>query len=316
MKAHRQFVLHSILLTISPQLSHAGRFSEKKRYCVCGFDKDRLNTPKEILLNRATKGDAAAQFGMGLKYAHGDGCQQNPTEAVKWFRKGARQGDGNAHFYLGVAYELGDGVDKDVLKAIAHYEKAREEAHGGAASNLGVIYVTGTGVDKNLAAGIGYFDEACNLLDSPEGMNNWGAYIQELQGDDVQAEGFFRESAFSGNDAAQYNLGVMYTKGVTRTRTRGEGVKWLEKAAKQGNTDAMCYLGLMYAYGKRGLRKNYAKSYAYFSMAKERGNSEPALDFLAKLETWMGREELALACRLIEEKNESFARKATSPIKF
>ena len=43
---------------------------------------------------KAEKGNADAQFKLGVCYDHGDGVAKNLVEAVKWFREAAEQGDG------------------------------------------------------------------------------------------------------------------------------------------------------------------------------------------------------------------------------
>src|SRR5271169_3835851 len=58
---------------------------------------------------RATKGDAAAQFVLGVVYLKGKGVPKNQVEAVNWFRKAAEQGYARAQFVLGAAYFTGEG---------------------------------------------------------------------------------------------------------------------------------------------------------------------------------------------------------------
>ena len=41
----------------------------------------------------AARGDAWAQFNLGVMYSTGQGVVENDVEAVKWFRKAAEQGD-------------------------------------------------------------------------------------------------------------------------------------------------------------------------------------------------------------------------------
>ena len=52
------------------------------------------NTPEQIAEWRedAEKGEAAAQFNLGLMYADGNGVIEDNKEAVKWYRKAAEQG--------------------------------------------------------------------------------------------------------------------------------------------------------------------------------------------------------------------------------
>jgi TPR repeat protein len=40
----------------------------------------------------AERGDAAAQYNLGVCYHNGDGVEEDAKEAVKWFRKAAAQG--------------------------------------------------------------------------------------------------------------------------------------------------------------------------------------------------------------------------------
>ena len=44
----------------------------------------------------AEKGDAIAQFNLGLSYYHGNGVPQDNTQAVYWYREAAEQGHPDA----------------------------------------------------------------------------------------------------------------------------------------------------------------------------------------------------------------------------
>lgn len=58
----------------------------------------------------AVKGNANAQFNLGLYYKDGKGVRQNATTAAVWFSKAAAQGLIPAQFNLAVAFLKGDGV--------------------------------------------------------------------------------------------------------------------------------------------------------------------------------------------------------------
>ena len=66
---------------------------------------------------RADKGDASAQFILGLRYANGQGVAQDYAEAAKWYRKAADQGYASAQFLLGVMYDEGRGVAQNHVQA-------------------------------------------------------------------------------------------------------------------------------------------------------------------------------------------------------
>ena len=59
---------------------------------------------------KAEKGDAAAQFNLGVMYQNGEGVSKDNVEAVKWYRKAAEQGDDYALVNLGAMYRQGEGV--------------------------------------------------------------------------------------------------------------------------------------------------------------------------------------------------------------
>jgi TPR repeat protein len=48
-----------------------------------------------------------------------------------------------------------------------------------------------------------------------------------------------RMSALKGYENAQYNLGVMYEKGQGVQKDEKKAMAWFEKAAEQGNKDAL-----------------------------------------------------------------------------
>ena len=66
---------------------------------------------------KAKKGDALAQYNLGVMYANGQGVPKDEVEAVKWYRKASEQGDDLAQFNLGVKYANGQGVAKDEVEA-------------------------------------------------------------------------------------------------------------------------------------------------------------------------------------------------------
>lgn len=50
----------------------------------------------EALAVKANKGDADAQFHLGLMYGNGEGTPQDYKQAVKWYTKAANKGDADA----------------------------------------------------------------------------------------------------------------------------------------------------------------------------------------------------------------------------
>ncbi len=65
----------------------------------------------------AYHGDARTQNKLGLMYDKGLGVTQDYAEAVRWYRKAAKQGFASAQFNLGVMYGTGQSVPQDFVLA-------------------------------------------------------------------------------------------------------------------------------------------------------------------------------------------------------
>jgi localization factor PodJL len=60
------------------------------------------------------KGDPAAAYEIGLRFAEGKGIASNLDEAAKWYDRAAQAGVVPAIFRLGTFYEKGLSVKRDV----------------------------------------------------------------------------------------------------------------------------------------------------------------------------------------------------------
>jgi uncharacterized protein len=127
----------------------------------------------------ADRGNAEAQYRVGLMYEFGRGYPADKAQGIVWFRKSADQGNAAAQQELGIIYATGDGVPKDDAQAVAWFQKAAKAGNAAAQFNLGLMVAKGTGVRR----------------------------------DDAQAVALFRKSAAQGFTAAQFRLGVAYEKG-------------------------------------------------------------------------------------------------------
>lgn len=69
------------------------------------------------------------------------------------------------------------------------------------------------------------------------------------KGDYATAITLLKPMAEEGNHIAQYNLGVMYERGLGAPQDYGQASAWYRKAAEQGNPDAQNNLGALYEKG-------------------------------------------------------------------
>ena len=83
----------------------------------------------EITKKAAERGDAVAQFNLGIMYRNGEGVPEDDAEAARWYRRAAEQGHAGAQLNLGVIYDNGEGVPEDDVQAYAWYSIAAAQGH-------------------------------------------------------------------------------------------------------------------------------------------------------------------------------------------
>ena len=105
---------------------------------------------------------------------------------------------------------------------------------------------------------------------SPETSSIEGYYLQGMEyfselgssKDSVEAIKWLHHAADKGHVKAQYNLGVIYTKGDVVVKDLREAAKWFYSAAEQGYPNAQYYLGIFYGKGY-GLSQSNSQAAKY-----------------------------------------------------
>ena len=101
----------------------------------CGNLTVRAEEPKKDAAQyraAAEKGDAEAQFSLGVCYYNGESVAKDLEKAKEWFEKAAEQGVAEAQFSLGLCYDNEWGVAKDLEQAMYWIRKAAERGDKGA----------------------------------------------------------------------------------------------------------------------------------------------------------------------------------------
>ena len=70
-------------------------------------------------LEKAKKGDAQAQYFLGMMYSNGNQVKKGFKESAKWWRKSAEQGNAPSQAFLALSYFRGEGVPKDPITGYA-----------------------------------------------------------------------------------------------------------------------------------------------------------------------------------------------------
>jgi uncharacterized protein len=122
--------------------------------------------------------------------------------------------------------------------------------------------------------------------------------------DPTEALKWYRLAAAQGVARAQFNLGVMYTKGEGAPQDFTEALKWYRLAAAQGDADAQFNLGVMYSYG-HGIPQDYVQAHKWFNLAATNSTTAPdrdkAVEARDALATLMTPAQIAEAQKLARE---------------
>jgi len=194
--ARRTILLAALQLVAVP--CHAGMNEG-----IDALKRNDFATAARELRPLAERGDAEAQYRLGLMYEYGKGFATDKSQAVSWLRKAAAQGHVQAQIELAVIYATGDGVKQDNAQAVDWFRKAAGQGNAIAEYNLGLLYAKGQGIKR----------------------------------DDAQAIAWFRKSADHGYDGAQFKMGVAYENGEGISKDLVLAYANYAIAAREGNKE-------------------------------------------------------------------------------
>lgn len=230
-------------------------------------DSKRLNHKKAAFWyhKAAEQGDPRAQFLLGLHYDYEDFEQ-----AAVWYRKAAEQGESVAQFRLAELYEQGFGLPEDFAQAAFWYFHAAEQGNPDAQYCLAHAYANGRGVRKNYKQAVAWYRKGIENPDYSDrvvdGKLELGILFRDYIGDFAEAAVWFQKAAADGDLEALTNLADLYAGGLGVRLNRKQAVNWYRRAASLGNIGALVKLGDSYAEGK-GVRKSVADAYYCFTLA-------------------------------------------------
>lgn len=125
------------------------------------FQQNRYNMAFEAAMKGALGGDAYGIVILGiLDESSGEGAQ--PERAVNLFKCAAVGGNMHALCNLGLRYAKGDGIEQDESKAIRLFERSAFQGNSFAQNNLGYMYLTGKGVEADPKKGLYWLYQAAN----------------------------------------------------------------------------------------------------------------------------------------------------------
>ena len=192
----------------------------------CQTDNSSNKPSLESLIRDAEKGDADAQFRLGVRYAEGNGVQKDYYEAAKWYRKAAEQGNSDAQVNLGYCYEMGYGVEKDYQKAFQLYTASAKQGEVVAQTNLGNCYAYGRGVQQDYLTAVEWYEIAARK-NHPKAFYLLGTMAESghgLEKDKKEAVRYYHKAAELGNEPAKKALERLGNPAVAAESKEKKGV--------------------------------------------------------------------------------------------
>ncbi|MGL4317110.1 MAG: tetratricopeptide repeat protein [Pseudomonas sp.] len=206
--------------------------------------------------SQASSGDACSQFNMGYLYY----TQQQYPKAEKWYAKAAEQGISRAAFEIAMLYRdqlLPGGEEPRMrwLQQAADQGLAMAQAELGSAlldhqQNGNELFIAMQWLEKAATQGhaqaqylLGeqYWPDRHGTLDvsiSPDGDELFERY----DSNDAKALYWLCQGAQNGNEFAQFSLSDAYSRGRGMPVDQLQSQLWLEKAAANGDPDAIATL--------------------------------------------------------------------------
>ena len=241
-------------------------------------------------------------FWRGYPYYH---VPKSNTDAIKWYKKAALAGDAYSMYKIGELYERGDdGIQKDIENAAEWYKKAvdcgeqgdvyHKEGRANSMFHLGLLLLNEKISENNeyawylieKAASNGNYwamQKMGRRYETGDGVQqnkkiafNW--YVKAAVSGNVHVRKIIEKAAKEGNVDAMIAMGDAFTRvGIWINYKTAES--WYQKAVKRGSTEAMVKLGILYWRGLdttpgKSVKKDYAKALKLFKKASDAGNTE------------------------------------------
>ena len=274
----------SVLLAFSALLSadaifakgfaQAGEENRLELRVSYGHDKHRYFQAE------ADKGNARAQFELGLQYLFGDFLSHvtaDPAAGMQWLRKSAEQRDPQAQNLIGALYFRGKVLARDKTEAVNWFRKAAEQGDAYAQSNLGFCYHKGEGVAKDPREAIKWFRLAARQGEV-KAQRRLGLILQAGEGvpqDCAEAARWFFNLALRAESRDPYAPTIDRPDGVgfSESNKAKPASSW-RKAAEAGDARAQYEFGGCYENGY-GVGINRTESVKWYR-ASAQGGYAPA----------------------------------------
>lgn len=233
----------------------------------------------KLFTNAAARGDAEAQYYLGLLYQTGRGVAQDDEAAFNWLLAASEGGYAQAKWELSKAYAGGQGTTKAPDKAFKWMEDAANAGQRDAQFYLGQTFSHGRGVARNLQTAQAWYRRAAEN-GQVLGMRELGTiYLNGTEitpSDGQEAMRWLSAAAEAGDAVAMHNIAIGSITGTVIPRDDALALRWLEIASSQKLGAATFVYGKMHENG-RGVPVDLEKAVGLYVLAASQGHKPAAL---------------------------------------
>ena len=265
------------------------------------------NGPLAANLAAAERGNAAAQYAMGVRYMANDfGVPQDHAVASRWYRMSADQDFAGAQKALADAFVESRGVPQSDSDAVKWFQLAAVQGLPGAQASLGTAFELGRGgldVDLDEARRLYLLAAAYGLPEAPNDLRHLGfspsgalvcrtCFALPSEGTELQRCSGCKEAHYCGASCQRAYWGprhkdecrkwkaeqaaqqaAMEAQEAIRQRWLDRPLAEVRSAADKGDAAAQSMMGHFYRYGQNGLAKVARFAAELFSKAAAQGDA-------------------------------------------
>ncbi|MCP1200131.1 tetratricopeptide repeat protein [Notoacmeibacter sp. MSK16QG-6] len=258
------------------------RFGEKPEdVAFTAFQLGRFLTAIRLATPLAESGNPAAQTLLGEIYAGGLGVPTDHDKAAEWYARAAEAGVPAAQFQYALMLLDGEYVEKNEAFAERLLKQAAEGGNANAQFNY-AQRLLGTNNAKNVSEAARWYQAAARkgVPDAQYAYANWlSGEIDGVTRDMAEAREWLAKASKGGMAAARVELATWLFSGKGGERDFDQGFRLLRQTARSGNVAAQSQLAKAYIYGY-GTDPDTIEAASWYIVARRAGLRDPELDDL------------------------------------
>ncbi len=244
------------------------------------YQRGLYTTALSKALERAQKGDPAAQTLVAEMMTKGLGIARDAKSAAFWYGQAAERGDPAAMFEYALLLMRGRDVPADKKQADEFMRRAAEAGNAAAQFNWAQILISANPGDKGLHLALPFYEKSARqgVADSQYAVAQLYLALKDVAPDkQAQARVWLERAAQAGYDTAQLDMGVWLVNGVAGEKDYDRGFQWLRTAALRGNVVAQNKLSHLYI-NALGTRPDPVEAAKWYVLSRRAGLQDPALE--------------------------------------